>query len=186
MTTSDGSPLDDLVSRLSIPDLAARLGSDPAKTREAVTVALHALLGGMSANVHDPAGEASLARAVAQHPPLDAVTVGDVDPTDGEAITQHVFGDAREQVVQRLGGINGLDKGLVTKLLPILAPLVMSYLAKRVGGAAAGNSAASGGGVLGQVLQSALRGAESSGASGGPAPSILDVLGGLLGSGRRH
>lgn len=186
MDASDRTDLDDLVSRLPLASLAGRLGTDPASAEAAIRAALPALLGGMGANAQDPAGEASLREAVAQHRPADQLADVDLDEADGERITRHVFGDAQDEVVQRLGGVGGVDQGLVRKVLPLLAPLVLSYLGKRMGGAA-GGAGASGG--IGQIIESVLKGAGSpasaAGTSSGAASSIIDVLGGLLGSGRR-
>ena len=121
-----------------------------------------------------------------------------MDPADGERITQHIFGDNQEQVVNQLGGVGGAaTKGIVAKLLPILAPIVLSWLAGKVlggGGTAApsgtpadSSSGGPGGGlndVLGQVLGGATQGSQAGG--GVDTGSIIsDVLGGLLGGGRR-
>ncbi len=59
----------------------------------------------------------------------------------------------------------------------MLAPIVMSYLARRLGQGGSGTGAQSGGG-LGDLLGGLLGGAGQSGGLG-------DLLGGLLGQGRR-
>lgn len=180
------SDLDALFAALPIDQIAAQLGEDPEAVRQAAGVALPALLGGLQANAQDPSGEASLFSALAQHqndlatPPID---VTQVDTEDGAKIARHVFGDQQEQVVNQLGGLGG-GSGLVAKLLPILAPIVLSYLAKQLS-----SSAGSGGGILGQILSQVLSGA-AQGAGGSTRSSGLgslfeDVLGGLLGGGRR-
>ena len=86
---------------------------------------------------------------------------------------------ARFEVVNRLGatgGGGGTD--LIGKLLPILAPIALSYLAGRVGGGGGKTSAASAGG-LGDILGGLL------GGGGGGGGGLGDILGGLLGGGRR-
>jgi hypothetical protein len=175
--------LDELRASLPIDQIAARLGEDPDAVRQAVDVALPALLGGLRANAEDPGGEASLAEALQQHdtavatPPVD---LDDVDVQDGEQITRHIFGGQHDQVVQQLGS-TGAGSSLVQKLLPLLAPIVLSYVAKQMG---AKGGAAAGGGVLGSILGSILGGAAQGGSSRStPASSggIGDVLGGLLG-----
>ncbi|MFP5391863.1 MAG: gluconate:H+ symporter, partial [Gammaproteobacteria bacterium] len=78
-----------------------------------------------------------------------------VDTSDGEAIASHIFGDNQDQVVSALGGsgASGLGGGLVKKLIPILAPIVMAYLAKRLGGgAAAGGQQGGIGDLLGSLV----------------------------------
>jgi hypothetical protein len=91
-------------------------------------------------------------------------------------------------VIHQLGS-TGVSSGLVGKLMPVLAPIVMSYVAKQVtgsGGIAGSLGSGSLGGVLSQVLGGAAQG--GGGSSSGPHPmgGILgDVLGGLLGRGTK-
>lgn len=181
--------LDDLLRRIPLDQLAARSGASRDEVESAVRAALPALVGGLQANAADPAGEASLAEALDQHQGMGegVVDIEAVDPGDGEKITRHVFGDQTDAVVSQLGS-TGADSGLVKKLLPLLAPIVLSYVAKRMGGGAKGGLAAGGlGAILSQVLSGAAGGvAGGSGKGGVDAGSIIsDVLGGLLGGGRR-
>ena len=96
----------------------------------------------MSANAADPGGEASLLDALTQHGQEldDGVDLDRLNVDDGGRIVDHVFGDSRDEVMSRLGGANqqqaagGLGGGLIAKLLPMLAPLVMAWLAKNMGG----------------------------------------------------
>ena len=89
----------------------------------------------MEANAQDPAGAASLGKAIGSH---DAglveggVDLDQVDADDGDKIVSNVFGGQRDQVVNQLGSQGGGDSGLIGKLLPLLAPIVMSYLAKQM------------------------------------------------------
>ena len=83
------------------------------------------------------------------------MNLDDVDENDGDRIVGHVFGDQRGQVVRQLGTTGGASttSDLMGKLLPILAPIVMAYLAKRLGGgAAAGGQSGGIGDLLGSVL----------------------------------
>jgi hypothetical protein len=169
--------------------VARQLGVDEQTAERATRQALPALLAGMHANAEDPAGAASLASAVGQHDDalLDGgVNLEQIDTNDGDKIVGNVFGDNRDQVVNRLGGLGNLGgsggdmRDLVAKLLPILAPIVMSYLAKRFlkgGGGAPGSSS---GGGLGDLLGGLLGGSGQGGQGG-----LGDLLGGLLGGGRR-
>lgn len=187
---------DDILANLPIAELAQRLGTDEATATDAVRMAIPSLLGGMEANAADPDGARSLESAVGQHSAglFDGgVSLDRVDTTDGQAIVNHVFGNNTDQVMQRLGAAPGGGSSFVfSKLLPILAPIVMSYLAQRLGGAGgAGGAGRSGGAVQGQaanpiqdVLDQMLGGAGSRGRTapgGGAAPSgnpLNDILGG--------
>ena len=191
--------VDDILSRIPLADLADRLGVDQATAEEATRQALPALLGGIQANTDDPGGAASFASAVRQHDGNlveGGVNLDDVDENDGDRIVGHVFGDQRGQVVRQLGNTGGASttSDLMGKLLPLLAPIVMAYLAKRLGGgAAAGGQSGGIGDLLGSILggmggpqQGGRQGGQQQGGLGGVLGGPLgDLLGGLLGGGRR-
>ena len=193
--------VDDILSRIPLADLAARLGVDEGTAEQATRQALPALLSGIQANAADPRGAESFAEAVGQHDndlAEGGVDLNGVDEDDGDRIVGHVFGEQRGQVVQQLGGVGGLGgaggggqgggQDLIARLLPILAPIVMAYLAKRLGGGAAGGQQGGIGDVLGSIL-GGLAGAQGGGQQGGPGGilggGLGDLLGGLLGGGRR-
>jgi hypothetical protein len=185
------SELEELLANLPIDQIGAALGEDPQSVQAAAGAVLPALLGGLQANAQDPAGAVSLLDALTQHDndlADDPSDLGRVDASDGEKIAGHVFGDQQDQVVNQLGASTGVSSGLIRKLLPILAPIVLSMLAKKM--RSGGGTGASGGGqdILSSVLEQVLTGA-AQGAGGGSqanAGSIIsDVLGGLLGGGRR-
>jgi len=179
--------LDEIKAGLPIGDIAAKLGVDEATARKAVDDALPALLAGMGANATDPAGAASLEKAVKSHDPAlveGGVNLADVDEDDGRKIVKNVFGTNTDQVVTALDTKDGGGGGnLIGKLLPILAPIVMAWLAKQFTKkqepAASGEDGAGAGGGIGDILGGLLGGA--SGGLGG----LGDVLGGLLGGGKR-
>ena len=156
--------IDELVSQLPIDQLAAQLGADPEEVKRASRQSVGALVGGMQANAQDPGGAASLTEALGQHSgdALDGLTdVGRIDTDDGDKIVGHVFGDQRDAVVSQLGGTGG--GGLFAKLLPMLAPLVMGWLAKSMSGGGAREPAAggdAGGGGLGDMLGGLIGGGE--------------------------
>ena len=131
------SAIDDIVAQLPMASLAGQVGSDPQTTETAVRQVLPALLGGLHANAQDPAGASSLAGALGQHSPElveGGVNLDQVDTGEGSKIVSNIFGGQTDQVAQTLGGSLGGETGLVQKLLPILAPIVLSYLAQRLGG----------------------------------------------------
>ena len=73
--------------------------------------------------------------ALGQHAgddPDGGVDLDRVDTADGEKIVGHVFGDNEGAVVNQLGGLGGGGARCSVKLLPLLAPLVMGFLAKNV------------------------------------------------------
>jgi hypothetical protein len=196
------SPVDEILSQIPMQQLAGQLGVDVATATQATRTALPALLGGIQANTTDPGGASSFADAVQQHSGdlvNGGVDLAQVDVAEGQKIVGHVFGDNQGQVVQQLGGLggqagSGIGQELIAKLLPILAPIVMSWLAKQLmggalgGGAAAPQAQAPQGGGIGDVLGGLLGGVLGGGAAQqqqGGLPDLGGLLGGLLGGGRR-
>lgn len=189
------SEIDQILSQVPMDQVASALGVDRGQAEQATRTAIPALLGGMHANAQDPAGAASLMGAVQQHDESAlGASVDQIDTQDGQKIVQNVFGDNTNDVMARLGGTSGTGgSGMMAKLLPILAPIVMSYLAKRMqsGGGLGGTSATAQpgegglGGVLGSVLGGGgggMGGAMGGGMGGGSGGGgIGDVLGQVLG-----
>jgi hypothetical protein len=192
------SAVDEILTDIPMDQLASLLGVDEATAEQATRQAIPALLGGMQANAKDPAGAASLAGALGDHPSdlIDGgVDLDQVDADDGVKIVGNVFGTNQDQVAQTLGGnLGGQGSALIKQLLPILAPIVLAYLSKRLmgqGQGAGGGQNPFGGATgsnnpLNDMLNSMLGGGAAGGAAGqSGAGSILDMLSGMLGGGRR-
>ena len=189
--------VDDILADIPMDQLAAQLGVDEATAEQATRQAIPALLGGMQANADDPEGATSLAGALGDHPSdlIDGgVDLNQVDAGDGEKIVGNIFGPNQDQVAQTLGGNLGGQAGdLIKRLLPILAPIVLAYLSKRLMGDRQGSGqddplgSSGSGNPLNDMLNSMLGGAATGGGGSGQstAGTILDMLGGLLGAGRR-
>ncbi len=207
------SDLNSFLNSLPIDQLAQRVGASPEETRRALNDLLPSLLGGMQANAQTESGAASLSSALDQH--VDgAKSVDDVDPEDGAKIAQHVFGDEQDAVVAKVADHSGSDKTLIQKLLPVVAPLVLAWLASRFtqkkeeeaqaqetptqetpaqdtqtqttqSQKAPQQESQSGGGILGDLLGDILGGGNKNGSSGGGIGDLLGQLGGLFGGGRK-
>ena len=194
------SATDEILANIPLTQLASQLGVDEATAEAATRQAIPALLGGLQANAQDPAGAASLAGALGNHSSAlvdGGVNLDEVDTADGEKIVGNIFGSNSTQVAHTLGNNLGQQSGLIQKLLPILAPIVLAYISRRVTGSGSGGAgdllgsilggggAAQGGGnVLSDVLGGMLGGGQTGGADRGSG-SVLDMLGGMLGGGRR-
>lgn len=206
------SEIDDLISRLPIAQIAGQLGVDTTTAQAAVDQALPALLLGLKENATDEQGAKSLASALTAHDNNlagDQIDISQIDTGDGQKIVGNIFGSNENQVISALGNTGAASSGLIQKLLPILAPIVLSYLAGQVSkkaagsgglgeilaqalGGAAGQSSGTqqastqSGGALGDLLGSVLGSAINSKAGGAGAGDLLgSVLGGLLGGGKR-
>lgn len=197
----------DLLNQIDVNQVASLLGTDPASAQSAVEAALPTLLAGMHTNAQAPDGAASLQSALGQHQDglLDGgVDVSQVDTADGEKIVGHVFGGQQDQVAAQLAGnagLGGVGGDLIRKALPILAPIVMSYLARKIfgqggegsgqAGVGAGRVGAGGvgegqqggidiGGILGGILGAGAGAGAGANAGPGQQGSVLDsILGGL-------
>lgn len=181
--------LDDLFGRIPIADIAARLGVDEATASAAVEQALPALVSGLEANAQDKDGAASIEQAVSQHSPSlvdGTVNLDEVDPADGEKIVGHIFGEHKDQVIATLsdgkaqtasfaGGAAG--GAIVGKLLPILAPIVLSYLAKQFSERKQSTETAQPTEPMQSRVPKPQKAPKESGGLGG-------ILGGLLGGGK--
>lgn len=220
-----------LLDQIPVQQIARQLGVDEAQAQQAISTLVPALVGGMNANAQDSAGAASLGRALDQHSGGLPSDLDSLDAADGRKIVHNIFGGQTDEVVSRLGGNTSGGSGLVQKLLPLLAPIVMAWLAKEMSQrinnprpadesrpAPRQDSARrddSGGGltpvpeasradstpapqrvpapqdgdrgdvltdILGQALRGGRGGGQQSPSAGG---LIMDMLGGLLGGGKR-
>lgn len=117
-----------------LTEIASAIGAPEGATKTAIGLALPAILGSLANNAKQPEGATSLRNALDEH---DASIFGQLGGLlagggDGAAILGHVLGSRRPKVEAHIAEQSGVSPGLVQKLLPILAPLVMGYLANRV------------------------------------------------------
>lgn len=164
------SDLDELLKQIPLDDIAAQLGVEPAEADAAVKQAVPALLHGLQNTAEAGDGTADLEAAVGDE--------------DGDRIVASLFGDKTDDVAHALSGqvpAASVNQDLVKQLLPILAPIVIAFVLKRVGGGHNDTTEQStqpeqpqqnNGGGLGDIL---------SGALGGNGGALGSILGGLLG-----
>ncbi|OFE16753.1 hypothetical protein BA895_04075 [Humibacillus sp. DSM 29435] len=204
------SELDEILRQVPISQLASQWGVDESEITAATQHALPALLGGLQANAQDPKAADSIVSALSNHG--GAVRgLDDIDEHDGQKIVGNIFGGNQDQVVSQLGGLGGSSGLIVSKLMPILAPIVMSWLANKMsgsgglggvlGGMLGGGTAAptttdaaattdadsgalfpGGAGSTSAPTQSPTDSAPAAGATGATS-SLQDILGSVLGGG---
>lgn len=182
------SDLDALMKIIPTGDIAKQLGIPESVADAAVQQVLPGLVSGLAANAQSSQGKASLEKAVVHHKGKAIKSTGkaslkDVDTKDGEKIVGHVFGGKTDQVAVALAGNSkaaDVTGDIIKQVLPIVAPIVLSWLASQFlgGGAKAEAPApkeepASSGGI-GDVLGGLLSSKQGQDMLGG-------VLGGLLG-----
>ncbi|SFS14638.1 hypothetical protein SAMN04487783_1881 [Agrococcus baldri] len=132
------SEIQQLIGQMPVQQIAQQAGVDEAEARQAIEAIVPALVGGMQANAHDPAGAQSLMGALGGHQGhLDERLAGDVDTADGEKIVHNIFGDNTEQIARAAGGGSALG-GIIKKILPIVAPIVIAWIANKFFGQGGG------------------------------------------------
>lgn len=171
---------DDLLSRVPIGQIAAKLGVDEATASDAVRKALPALLGGLQARTGNPQQDQALQGLIDQHQEggllEGGVDIDQVDTKAGAEIVDDVFGEEKNTVINALGETGSGGKDLIAQVMPILAPIVLAYLGKQMPGGKTGDAAD---GALGDLLGGMLGGA---GESGGISGAISEALGKDAGS----
>ena len=156
--------LDGLIDLIPIDDIAKKLGIDEKTAKSAVKTALPAIVAGLTANASSEDGAAALEKALAKHT-TKSTKLSDVDEEDGKKIVNHVFGKKKEAVEEAAAGKADVAQEIIAQILPIIAPIVLAWLAKKfLGGDAEAEKPAA-----------KEKEEESSGGIG-------DILGGLLGS----
>ena len=182
-----------------IAQIAAQLGTTPDHARTAIDHALPLIVGGMAHNASTPDGAEKLHNALGDHA---GQSVGDVLgnllgggggslSTIGGSILGHIFGAHRTAADQGLGQATGIGQQSAGQLMAILAPIVMSVLAKRT--QQQGLDPGGLGGMLGQQSQQIQQQGGLAGGllnavlgHGGGQPDLSGMLGGLLGGMNRR
>jgi len=129
----------------TLGQLAGVLGADNDMVSKGVAAALPALLGGLARNARQPEGAAALNQALGtDHDGSILDSLGSIFGGNawaqqqanrhGESILGHLFGGARPRVEQQVSASSGLSSAMVSKLLPLLAPVVLGYLGKKMSG----------------------------------------------------
>ncbi len=197
--------LNDLVSSIfsggNLEAISQHLGVSNNETASGIAAVLPALVGALAGNSSTPRGEQALASVVERDhdgsllDSLGGMLAGSLGgkKANGPGILGHLFGDEPSQndLVNTLSGRSGVSSTMISKLMPILAPMVMAWLGKqmmaKMAGAGAGNSQGSSGGLgggglgglLGGVLGQMMGGGANQGGAGGGG--LAQILGGLLG-----
>lgn len=178
------SDLDGLINSIPIDDIAKKLGIDPSTARAAIEVAVPAVVGGLQANA-SAGGADSLKSAVQKHEGK-STKLADIDEADGKKIVKNVFGGSTDDVVKAVAAKadekDGVDFGaIVQQILPIIAPIVLAFLASQMAGGKKEETKAAEpatGGDIGSVLGGLLGSQQGQDIVGG-------LLGGLLGGGKK-
>lgn len=136
-----------------VSELARQLGVNEDQARAAAGSLIPALTRGIKNNASSDAGLSSLVEALqggSHHNYFDnPSSLGQASAIqDGNSILGHIFGskDVSRNIANHGANQAGLSSTLMKKALPILAPLVMSALSKKLLGR---GSSSGGGGIFG-------------------------------------
>jgi hypothetical protein len=119
----------------TVGQISKQIGADEGATTTAISAALPILLGAMDRNTDQPGGADALFNAINRDHDgsiLDNLGgfLGSAQSGPGDAILGHILGGKRRSVETGLSKASGLDMGMIAKLLPILAPIVMGAMGR--------------------------------------------------------
>jgi hypothetical protein len=126
-----------LGSNTLAPIIAKQLGVDEQTARKAVQIGLPLIIAGLAKNAQNPGGADALGGALerdhngSRWEDLGGYVQRGGDLAEGNAILEHILGGDRYHVEKGLSSETGLDPNLLTKVLPLLAPLVLAYLGQK-------------------------------------------------------
>lgn len=145
----------------ALKQLASSFGVSESDARNALSGMVPALSGGLRNSLSSSGGQAGL---------LEALTKGNhqryleqpeslsetATVTDGNSILGHILGskDASRRVASDVAAKTGLDDGLLKKMLPVVAAMVMGSMSKQSAASGFANAPSSGGdnsGMLGML-----------------------------------
>ena len=119
----------------TLTQISQQLGTDEGTAARAVSIALPLLLGGLTRNASTPEGAAALDQALTRDHDgslLDAPHQAVTNPNAFNAggILGHIFGQRQAPIQQGVAKATGIDLQSASKVLMILAPIVMAGLAR--------------------------------------------------------
>ncbi|GJM44732.1 MAG: hypothetical protein DHS20C21_15740 [Gemmatimonadota bacterium] len=132
------SLLDEITKHLdggALKQISSAIGADEAKTAQAASAALPALLGALARNSSQSGGAEAISSALSKDHDgsvLDNLSSFLSNPGSGkgDGILNHVLGGKRGRVESSVGKASGLDPQAVGGLMTMLAPIVMGSLGK--------------------------------------------------------
>ena len=172
--------LNSAIGQSIVGSVAGQLGVDENQASSAVSMAIPAILAGMTRNARSQDGAASLNNALeSKHDGsllenISGMLQGHTSElqSDGDGILGHVFGNNRTAVEQGIAKKSGISLSKIGPLLAMVAPIVMAYLGKEK------RQTNTGAGGLGDLLGGLLGGATQQRSSAGGG--LMDMLGGIL------
>ncbi len=168
-----------------ISGIGNQTGTSEQETSSVINAALPVLMGMLRKNASTEDGASGIMSALTKHNGgiFDHLSdfLGSGDTSDGNGILGHILGNNKSTVENQISQQTGVSSLNVSKIIAMLAPIVMGMLGKQTSQSQANNT-----GGLGNILGGLLGagGASTSSVGGGILASILDQDGdGQLGVG---
>lgn len=173
-----------------VDSISREAGASKEETQSVVTAALPALFGALQDNASHGGAQGILNALNKKHDGgiLDNLSgsLGSNVAADGNGILKHVLGGKQTPIQQAISQKTGVSSANVSKILSLLAPIVMGYLGRQAKSKSVDNDSGLtdllggllGGGSGSDILGSLLGGGKK---SGGGLGGILGGLGSLLG-----
>ncbi|WP_338409083.1 DUF937 domain-containing protein [uncultured Flavobacterium sp.] len=161
-----------------IDSVSKKTGLNASQTTDVVSSSLPAILSQIQNNATSGNGASGLLGALTSDKHNGSIldNIGGFlnggDFSDGSKILSHVTGDNQEQMIQGLSLKTGVDSSIISKILPMLAPIIMGYLGK----SAQKNGTPTGSGIS-DLLGSLLSGETNTAQGGSVLTSLLDQNG---------
>lgn len=118
--------------------LAQRANVSSSDFTKVAALGLPIILKQINRNTQNDAGLGSLVDALTKHQDVGQYQTPEemtrhVDPQDGDKILGHVFENKQqeENIYQKIGNMIGIDEAAVKRVMILLAPIVLKYLADR-------------------------------------------------------
>lgn len=176
-----------------VESISKGAGTSKEDTNSVVSAALPVLLGALQNNANKGDAQGILSALNTKHDGsiLDNLSgmLGSDVAADGNGILKHVLGNNQAPVQQAISQKTGVSAANVTKILSLLAPIVMGYLGKEVKSTSTNNDKGLtdllggllGGGSGADILGGLLGGGGNTGKSGGGLGGLLGGLSSILG-----
>lgn len=165
-----------------VGSISQKTGLDTNQASNVVASSVPALLSQIQNNASSEGGAAGLLGALTsgKHDGsiLDNLSgfLSGGDFSDGSKILGHVLGGNQDNMVQGLSSKTGVDSSIISKILPMLAPIIMGYLGKQTKNKGVSSSPDLGG-LLGGLLGGGNNAAGGSSMGGSILTSVLDQNG---------
>lgn len=170
----------ELLSEDTIGNLASAAGVQKDGVTDILSAAIPTLLTAMAENASSDKGAESLSKALTQHYSKTKVNVPDAvknaDLIDGQKIISHILGGNTNETIDRMSKSTNLDKEKISKILSMVAPIILTFIAKGKKTSKKSDSALDMTDMLSTFVQSAFASNSKSSAGASLATGIISSL----------